>query len=82
MEPDLVITTVAETLSIPRESIRNDSKLIELAKDSIALFKLLLSFEKLLGRNVNYEDVAEIETVGDIIAYIDSLPDAGSAAAV
>jgi acyl carrier protein len=82
MEPDLVITTVAETLSIPRESIRNDSKLIELAKDSIALFELLLSFEKLLGRNVNYEDVVEIETVGDIIAYIDSLPDAGSAAAV
>ncbi len=79
MEPDLVITTVAETLSIPRESIRNDSKLIELAKDSIALFELLLSFEKLLGRNVNYEDVAEIETVGDIIAYIDSLPPASAA---
>ena len=71
---DIVIKTVAETLDIPRISIHDDSKLVDIAKDSIALFELLISFEKLLGQRVTYEKIAHIETVGDIIAYADTLP--------
>ncbi|MHB0865742.1 MAG: acyl carrier protein [Minisyncoccota bacterium] len=71
---DTVIEIIAKTLSIPRESIHDDSKLTDIAKDSIALFELLISFEKTLGHRVTYEKIAHIETVGDIIAYADTLP--------
>lgn len=71
---DTVIGIIAETLNAPRAEIRDDSKLVDLAKDSIALFELLIQLEGTLGRRVKYEDIAHIETVGDVIAYIKALP--------
>lgn len=71
---DLVIGIIAETLHVPRADIRADSKLIDIAADSIALFELLIAFEKTLGHHVQYDDIAHIETVGDIIAYAETLP--------
>jgi len=71
---DTVIEIIAETLHVPRADIHDDSKLIDIAKDSIALFELLIRLEGALGRHVQYEEIAHIETVGDIIAYVATLP--------
>jgi acyl carrier protein len=69
-----VLEVVSETLNVPRAEVREDSKLIDLAKDSIALFELLIRLESTFGQRVKYKDISHIETVGDIIAYINNLP--------
>jgi acyl carrier protein len=69
-----IVSIIADTLKIDAAQIGDDSKLIDLAVDSIALFELLIRFEKALGQTVRYEDVAGIETVGDIIKYAKQLP--------
>lgn len=71
---DFVFAVIAETLDIPLAVIRDDSKIVDLANDSIKLFELLIRLENLLGHRVNYESIAHIETVGDVIAYIETLP--------
>ena len=74
MEPrNTVIKIIAETFNIPYTEIHDDSKLIDIAKDSIALFELLIRLEKTFERRVKYEDIAHIETVGDIVAYVNTL---------
>ena len=70
----MVIGIIAETLNTPRGEITTESKLTELAKDSIALFELLIRLEEALGKHVQYEEIADIETVGDILFYVDTLP--------
>src|SRR4051812_47201919 len=52
----LIVSVIADTLKIEVETIRDDSQLIDLAPDSIALFELLIRFEKALGQSVRYED--------------------------
>ncbi len=71
---DILIGTIADTLGVSRDQITPESRLVDLAKDSIALFELLVSFEKILGHHVKYDEIAHIETVGDIIAYVHTLP--------
>ncbi len=71
---DLVLSIIGYTLKISPENLRDEQELAELARDSIALFELLINFEKILGRSVKYEEIAQIETVGDIVAYAESLP--------
>ena len=71
---DTVIAIIADTLNAPREQVQNDSKLVDIAHDSIALFELLTQLEKTFEYRVKYEEIAHIETVGDVIAYILSLP--------
>nr|AAM97305.1 acyl carrier protein [uncultured bacterium CSLC2] len=73
---DTIIEIIADTLQVPREQVREESKLIDLAKDSIALFELLIRLEKQFSHKVKYEDIAHIETVGDISAFIGALPSA------
>ena len=70
-----IVSIIADTLKLAPEKIMDDAKLIELAPDSIALFELLINFEKALGQTVRYEDVAHIETVGDIVAFAKTLPE-------
>jgi acyl carrier protein len=69
-----IVSIIADTLKIDSAQIRDESKLVDLAPDSIALFELLIRFEKALGQTVRYEDVAGMETVGDTIAYAKKLP--------
>ncbi|MBI5405979.1 acyl carrier protein [Candidatus Kaiserbacteria bacterium] len=71
---DTVISLIAGTLKVPAADIRDSSKLADIAPDSIALFELLVRLEKELGRRVEYEEIAHIETVGDVITYVASLP--------
>ncbi len=68
-----VFHVVSDTLKVPKEKITNQEKLLDLVQDSIQLFELLMRFEKELGRNFDYDEVAKIESVGDIIKYAQKL---------
>ncbi len=70
----LVYRIVSESFKTPVESITDSSSLTELADDSIALFQLVITFERVLGHSVTYDDIASIERVGDIVAYAQRLP--------
>jgi len=65
---------IAEVLKVPSASITPEAKLLDLAPDSIALFELLLRFESMLGRRIAYEEIANVETVGDIMRFSELLP--------
>lgn len=55
------------------KDIRDDSHLSAITQDSIQLFELLLAFEKFYEVETNYEDVAQMETVADVITYVQKL---------
>ena len=71
---DIVVGVISETLHKTPPELTDDRKLVDLAEDSIALFELLIRFEQALGDRIRYEDIAHIETVGDVIAYARTLP--------
>lgn len=64
-----VFQIVSLTLNVPETEIKSSDKLTDIVSDSIQLFELLIEFEKELGNKVNYDDIANIESVGDIIQY-------------
>lgn len=65
----LVVEILKNVLNIPESEIKPDSKLTDLVNDSIQLFELLVRFEKELDRQISYEEIANLETVGDIINF-------------
>lgn len=65
-----VFRIIADTLGIKKERISLDSRIEELARDSIQLFELILAFEKEFRQKADYEDLINIETVGDIVKYV------------
>ncbi|MDO8520585.1 MAG: phosphopantetheine-binding protein [bacterium] len=70
-EKDAVIAIIAEVLNIDPSAALLDAKIEDLAEDSVQLFSLMLALEKHYATEVDYDDLVEIETVGDIVAYID-----------
>jgi len=71
---DIIVGIISQTLHVAPTELADDRKLVDLAEDSIALFELLIRFEQALGGHIKYEDIAHIETVGDVIAYANTLP--------
>ncbi len=66
-----VRSLVAETLQINPEKIEENSPLLELSKDSIQLFELLLAFEKQYSFEVTYDQVVHLHTVDDVTNFIE-----------
>lgn len=70
---DKVLGIISRTLGVPQDSIKPEDRLVDLAPDSIKLFELLIAFEKEFDRQVDYREVASIETVAQVFAYIEKL---------
>ena len=66
-----VVDVIVKTLAIEKESVNSQSKVEELCKDSIQIFSLIMAFEKEYGRKIEYDDIVKIETVGDIVKYVE-----------
>lgn len=64
------ISFIATTLKKDPQVVGLDVKIEDLAEDSIELFGLISSFEKEFQLEASYEDLLDIETVGDIVAYL------------
>lgn len=70
-EKETVLEVIGRVLKIDPATIRLDDMIENLAEDSVQLFSLILAFEQEYRLTVNYDELVEIETVGDIVAYID-----------
>ena len=54
----------------PEEIVESASFRDDLGVDSLDLYELLMSIEEEYGFEVPAEDMAELETVGDVVNYL------------
>lgn len=74
MTLDKVKQMLANQLNVQVEKITEDSKLIEdLGADSLDMIEMLMSLEEEFGINVPDDKVEDLKTVGNIVAFIDSV---------
>ncbi len=66
-----VISVIAEVIKIHPDTISLDSKLEDITEDSIKLFELFIRLEKEMNGHISYEEVLKIETIRDVIEFID-----------
>lgn len=65
-----VLQILSVVLQKQPQDIDIDAPIESLSQDSIQLFEVILAFERSYDTKVDYEDLMKIETVTDIIAYI------------
>ena len=68
---DVIRQILEEKLSIPPESVDEDSTLDSLEIDSLDLVALVCDLEAALG--IDFGAPEGLETVGDIVEHVDSL---------
>lgn len=63
---------VAENLEVEESSITKESSFKkDLGADSLDLFEMVMALEEEFGIEIPTEDLEQIDTVGDVIAYIE-----------
>ena len=68
-----IIDMVAEKLNLEKDEIKADSNFKDdLGVDSLDLFELVISLEEEFDIEIPQEDVTNIQTVNDVVAYLDS----------
>ncbi|NOZ93037.1 acyl carrier protein [bacterium 3DAC] len=67
-----VIEVIADTLSVKKEAIKEDTNLVEeLGVDSLDMVDLVLAMEQEFGIEIKDEDITpDIKTVRDIVALL------------
>ncbi len=64
---------VAENLGVDAEAITKETSFKDdLSADSLDLFELVTALEDEYGIEIPSEDLEKIETVGDVLAYVES----------
>ena len=64
---------LADALNIPVSKVTPDAKIVDdLGADSIAILQLLMTIEEDYGIVIPDEKLATFDTVGDVVAYLDS----------
>lgn len=67
-----VIKLIAEFAEVPESEINENTNLTkDLELDSLDLVDLIVEFEKIYGASIPDTDLKTIQTVGDILKYID-----------
>lgn len=70
---ETVKALLAKQLRIPEDQIELTSKIKDdLGADSIAILQLLMTIEEDYGIVIPDEKLATFDTVGDVVAYLDS----------
>lgn len=63
---------ISELLGVDEEKVTPDAKFREdLEADSLDLVELIMAFEDEFGGEISDEKAQELESVGDVIRYID-----------
>lgn len=68
---DDVKSVISQEILIPLDDMRLDTKLLELAMDSLDIFKVALALEDFFGIILSTEEIRQIETVEDIIKILE-----------
>ncbi len=70
---DRVKEIIVELLGVDASKVTRDARFREdLEADSLDLVELIMEFEQRFGSDISDEDAQKLETVGDVIDYIDS----------
>ncbi len=70
---DRVREIIVELLGVDASKVTRDARFREdLEADSLDLVELIMEFEQRFGSDISDEDAQKLETVGDVIDYIDS----------
>jgi len=63
---------IVEQLSVNAEQVTSNAKFIEdLGADSLDVVELVMAFEEQFGVEVPDEDAEKLQTVGDVVKYIE-----------
>lgn len=63
---------IAEVLDVEIEDVKEDAHIMDdLDADSIAVMEIVMELEEELNVEVPTEDILKLNTVGDIVAYIE-----------
>ena len=66
-------TIVAENLGVEEDSITMESSFKDdLKADSLDLFEMVMALEEIYGIEIPNDDLGQLETVADVIDYIQS----------
>lgn len=69
-----VLELIADQFGIDTDELNEDISFKEdLEADSIQLMELVMTLEEEFDTEIDEEDITSIETVGDVIEYIESL---------
>ena len=67
-----VIEIVCENLGVNKEQVTRETKFLEdVGADSLDIVELVMAFEEEFGVEVPDEDAEKLQTVGDVIKYIE-----------
>ena len=70
---DSVVEIIANQLQIDTDMIDGTSKVMEdLGADSLDVVEMLMTMEETFGISVPDEDIEELITVNDVVAYVES----------
>lgn len=63
---------IVDQLGIEEDEIKMESKLIDdLGVDSLEIFEIVMSLEEEFNIQIPNEDIEDIKTVGEVVAYIE-----------
>lgn len=64
---------IVELLGVPKEKVKLDAKFREdLEADSLDLVELIMAFEEEFNAEISDDDAQAINTVGDVVKYIEN----------
>jgi acyl carrier protein len=70
---EMVKAVIVELLSIDEEKVTPDARFREdLEADSLDLVELIMAFEEKFGGEISDEDAQKINTVGEVVEYIEA----------
>ena len=69
---EIIIKNLMEQLDLEENEIKMDSKFVDdFEMDSLDMVEMLIDLEKETGIKIPNEDVKDIATVGELIAYLE-----------
>ena len=71
---DKVCTIIAEQTGMDKDKITRDTRIKEdCGADSLDNVEVIMAFEDAFGKTIPDEDFVKLQTVGDIVGYIDDV---------
>ena len=70
---ELIIKNLMEQLELERDEIKTDSRFVEdFSMDSLDMVEMLIDLEKQTGVKIPNEEIKDIHTVGELVAYLEA----------
>ena len=70
---ELIIKNLMEQLELERDEINTDSRFVEdFSMDSLDMVEMLIDLEKQTGVKIPNEEIKDIHTVGELVAYLEA----------